>query len=146
MRHKQISGTANRRALAKASLLAIVISASSLAHAEWANTQGVQHFCSGVSLESRDAMSSAGAANAKVMLTAGKEGGYLSDVQLTVSGGGLTQPASWQSSGPICLLKLPAGRYKVDAEFDGERRTGTLNVPPVQSSNPPSLMLNFPEE
>ncbi|MDQ8021711.1 MAG: hypothetical protein REI94_07715 [Moraxellaceae bacterium] len=146
MRNNPTPARRDCSALIKGGLLAVICSASSLAHADWASTQGVQHFCSGVGLESRDAMASAGAANAKIMLTAGKEGGYLSDVQLTVSGGTLPQPASWQSTGPICLLKLPAGRYQVDADYEGERRTGTLNVPPVQSSNPPSLMLNFPAE
>ena len=114
--------------------------------AEWAETQGINHICSGVSQESRAEIASARGANARIMLTAGSNGQYLSDVQVTVSGGRLSHPASFQSGGPICLLKLPAGLYRIEAKYDGLRRIGELNVPSTQSSNPKSLKFNFPAD
>ena len=133
------------RHVACAGLSALLI-APTMVRAEWTTTQGISYHCAGVGLESRTEMASSAEGNAKITLTAGQERGYLSDVQLTVSGGDLSQPASWQSAGPICLLKLPAGQYKVNATFEGQQRQGSLNVPAAPSSNPPSLLFNFPAD
>ena len=46
------------------------------------------------------------------------------------------------SSGPLCLLQLEPGRYRVAATFNGATRTATATVRP--SARPVHLALAFP--
>ena len=59
---------------------------------------------------------------------AGKEGQYLGDEKVTVSGNG--HLVSVQCSGPWVLMKLPAGSYKVSLDVPGGgHQDVTMRVP-----------------
>jgi hypothetical protein len=58
----------------------------------------------------------------------GKDGQYLGDEKVTVSGNG--QSVSVQCSGPWVLMKLPAGAYKVSLDVpDAGHKDVTVRVP-----------------
>lgn len=71
---------------------------------------------------------------------------YLSDVLLTVHAGESEgHVLSVRAQGPICLLHLPAGRYRIEASRLGEHRT--LEVAGgAHDGAPPRTVLRFPEE
>lgn len=59
---------------------------------------------------------------------AGKDGQYLGDEKVTVSGNG--HSVSVQCAGPWVLMKLPAGSYKVSLDVpDAGHRDVTMQVP-----------------
>lgn len=59
---------------------------------------------------------------------AGKDGQYLGDEKVTVSGNG--HSVSVQCSGPWVLMKLPAGSYKVSLDVpDAGHQDVTMQVP-----------------
>ena len=59
---------------------------------------------------------------------AGKDGQYLGDEKVTVTGNG--HSVSVQCSGPWVLMKLPAGSYKVSLDVpEGGHKDVTMQVP-----------------
>ncbi|HXI99934.1 MAG TPA: hypothetical protein VNH44_01850 [Micropepsaceae bacterium] len=68
---------------------------------------------------------------------AGKDGQYLGDEKVTVSGNG--HSVSVQCSGPWVLMKLPAGDYKVSLDVpDAGHKDVTVKVPG-------RTVVNFPQ-
>jgi hypothetical protein len=87
---------------------------------QWQTSGPAHYICGGVSDEGMDAiMGHRGSANSELLFTSGPEGAYLAQVSVTIHGAGLKQPLTFTSSGPLCLLKLPAGSYTVEAEYKG---------------------------
>jgi predicted deacylase len=96
---------------------------------QWQTSGAAQYMCGGVSDESMDAVKGQrSAAASELLFTSGPEGAYLADVAVTVRGGGLKEPMSFTSVGPLCLLKLPKGSYTVDADFKGKSLKQTIKV------------------
>ena len=88
---------------------------------QWQSSGSANYVCGGVSDEGMNAITSLrSAANSELLFTAGPEGVYLAQVAVTIHGAGLKQPLSFTSNGPLCLLKLPAGSYTVEAEYKGQ--------------------------
>jgi hypothetical protein len=87
---------------------------------------GVETACTGTSLEVRsDPRWTAFPFHLEV---AGKDGQYLGDEKVTVSGGG--HSVSVQCSGPWVLMKLPAGSYHVSLDVpEGGHRDFNMRVP-----------------
>jgi len=111
---------------------------------DWVTSQGISYWCAGVGAESQAQIKNAeSAANARLMVTAGPERSYLSDVKLTVTSADKQRSASWQASGPICLLKLPQGSYTVEASYRDERRSAPLSITPGKSGSSEPLIFNF---
>lgn len=83
-----------------------------------------------VAADGRDALKQLqGMSNARLLFVTERRGGYLADVPFTVtdarSGEKLVQT---RAEGPICLLQLPPGRYRVNAEFNGAARHASFSV------------------
>jgi len=87
---------------------------------------GVETACTGTSLEVRsDPRWTAYPFHLEV---AGKDGQYLGDEKVTVSGNGAS--VSVQCSGPWVLMKLPSGSYHVSLDVpEGGHRDLTMHVP-----------------
>lgn len=56
------------------------------------------------------------------------EGNYVSDVGVTVSNGAGKVLVEHVADGPFLLMKLPAGRYSLAAEYGGQRRQLQVTV------------------
>ena len=111
---------------------------------EWVTTQGISYWCSGVGAESQAQINSAEAsADARLLLTAGPDRSYLSDVKLTVMSADKKHTATWQASGPICLLKLPQGAYTVEANYRDERRAVPIARRSAKAGPLQPLVINF---
>jgi hypothetical protein len=90
------------------------------------NINGVETACTGTSLEVRsDPRWTSYPFHLEV---AGKDGQYLGDEKVTVSGNGAS--VSVQCSGPWVLMKLPSGSYRVSLDVpEGGHRDLTMHVP-----------------
>ncbi|HTJ97928.1 MAG TPA: hypothetical protein VL381_10695, partial [Rhodocyclaceae bacterium] len=91
-----------------------------------------QYLCGGVSEEEMSTINSQRAnANTALLFTAGAHGEYLADVNVNIrSESRKADPVvlSFTSPGPLCLLKLPAGKYRIEARHSGSSITRGLTV------------------
>lgn len=111
---------------------------------DWTNAQGISYWCGGIGAESQAQMKSAeGAADARLVLTAGGDRAFLSDVKLTVTSADKQHSATWQAAGPICLLKLPQGSYSIEASYRDERHNASLNIKPAKAGSLEPLIFTF---
>jgi len=111
---------------------------------DWVSDQGISYWCGGIGDESLAQLKSAeGSADAQLVLTAGSGGNYLSDVKLSVSSADKKHTASWQATGPICLLKLPPGNFSVDANHGDEHRSARLTRKSAGPAKVQPLVINF---
>jgi hypothetical protein len=110
---------------------------------DWVTTQGISYMCGGVGDASQAQMKSEeGSADAQIVTTAGGDGAYLSDVQLSVASADKQHTATWQATGPICLLKLPQGKSTVDASYGDEHRSVQI-AKPTKPGATKQTILNF---
>jgi hypothetical protein len=110
---------------------------------DWVSDQGISYLCGGIGDESlAQIKSAAGSADAQLVLTAGSDGNYLSDVKLNISSADKKVAASWQASGPVCLLKLPPGSFTVDASNGNEHRTAKIAKKAAGAGTQP-VVINF---
>lgn len=87
---------------------------------QWQSSGAATYVCGGVSDEGMSALTAQrGSANGELLFTSGPKGAYLAQVTVSIHGTHLKQPLHFTSSGPLCLLKLPAGSYTVEAEYQG---------------------------
>jgi hypothetical protein len=114
---------------------------------DWVSDQGISYWCGGIGDESLAQIKSAeGSADAQLVLTAGSDGNYLSDVKLSVSSADKKLATSWQAAGPICLLRLPAGSFTVDANHGAEHRSARLTKRAAGAGKLQPLVINFKPE
>jgi len=103
----------------------------------------VRYTCGGVGSDERRMMESArGDARLELLFVTAKRGGYVAGAQVTVSRGN-ERLASFESEGPICLLDLPAGSYRIDAKLGDASSTQTVKVP--ASGRAPRAIFRFPD-
>ncbi|MFY9317765.1 MAG: carboxypeptidase regulatory-like domain-containing protein, partial [Burkholderiales bacterium] len=82
----------------------------------------LRYACGGIGADERRAMRSLEAdASVKLLFVTEKRGGWLADVPFVLSSAQGRELLRATSDGPICLLGLPAGRYRVSAEFGGAK-------------------------
>ena len=130
---------------AAALLLALAASAAFAQAPAMTKDGAVGYFCGGASADDRRQMQSLESqANAKLVFATVKRGGYLANVSLDVSDGKGTS-FSTNASGPICLLQLPPGKYRVTAQRGATTRTASLSVG-ARSGKVPQTAFSFPEE
>jgi len=125
-----------------------LFSAVALAQPFTLNKQGeVGWLCAGVGEPERAALSKLEQdANLKLVFAAGKRGAYLADVGVVVSDREGKRPAlAFKATGPICLLRAPAGRYQVEALYRDEKRSIATTLGPG-AQQPGVLVFRFPEE
>ncbi|KQV78900.1 hypothetical protein [Rhizobacter sp. Root1221] len=73
----------------------------------------------------------------------GKHNAYAADVKLRITDARGREVFGLKDAGPLTDVNLPAGRYRVMAEFGGVRRGGSVDVKPGQ---PASLYLHWPRD
>lgn len=143
---------AKRNPLATVGRAGLVLGALALAagavHArepEMMTEGAVQYFCGGVGADERRAMRELEPrANLKLVFVTAKRGGYLADARVTIGDGNAIR-FSAVADGPICLLQLPQGRYRVAAALGGATRSAQVSIG-AQTGNPPQTVFSFPGE
>lgn len=89
---------------------------------------GIPYASGGVGTESIDRLNRVvGDFNLKLVFAA-NSGSYLSDVQVAISDGKGKELLSKTSLGPWFLVKLPAGKYRIVANFAGKAETREITV------------------
>ena len=84
-------------------------------------------------------------ATAELLFVTEKRGGYLADVDFVVRDQKGAPVLQGRADGPKCLLKVPAGRYRVEASFEGSQRVANLQVAKT-SGKPVRAVLAFPRD
>lgn len=135
------------RAAAAIAALALVAANDAAAQIEWKDEHGVGAACGGVGAEERAALRALESrANLKLLLVTAKRGGYLADVDLALYVQGASAPRlELRAQGPICLFRVPAGNWRIEARRANVLRTTRVPVAPV-TGLPLRAVLAFPEE
>ena len=116
--------------------------ATEVALDETAIVDGVNVMCTGVGLDARyEAMMNSFPLRLEI---AGKNGQYLGDQIVELSGEKLSGQVSVYCSGPWALFDVPAGRYTATtyAGHDGPSRTATIDV---AGNDQDRIVMSFPE-
>jgi hypothetical protein len=103
--------------------------------------------CGGVGEDERESLMarSEGANLALEFFVAGR-GNYVADVDVTVIPEADPPSAlAIDADGPICLLTVAPGRYRVEARYEGSIQRATARVP-ASSSAPTRVAIAFPEQ
>ncbi|HSN21811.1 MAG TPA: hypothetical protein VLS49_14115 [Usitatibacter sp.] len=104
----------------------------------------VSWVCGGVGAEERQALDVLRPkSRLEVLFVTAKRGGYLSDVDLTVSRNG-ERVLQVASEGPVCLLDAPPGNYRIEGTRDGVTRTARATL--AASGGMRRVVLAFPDE
>lgn len=86
----------------------------------------VQYRCGGIGVDESQAMRSAMKDYPLALLFAAPGGDYLADISVQLTG---ASESSFTAGGPVCLLKLPEGRYTVKATTkDGRNKSQSVEV------------------
>lgn len=75
-------------------------------------------------------------------------GDYVADVDFAITpldGPAAGRPVDGMADGPLCFVRLAPGRYRIDAELNGVRRSARATVP-EHALRPVRVALAFPEE
>lgn len=100
--------------------------------------------CGGVGAEERHELAALETeANVRLSFVTAKRGGYLAGIALSISGASGTFKI--EAGGPYCLLRLPAGRYRIEASFNGVKRALMTTVGD-KTGRPARLAFAFPDE
>lgn len=106
----------------------------------------LQYACGGIGAGERMEMKAlAREANLELLFVTQKRGGYLADVALTISDAKDAELLRTRADGPICVLMLPAGRYRVSATYAGATRTAQVDGGGA-AGKPRRVVLSFPGE
>lgn len=109
--------------------LAIASTGAFAGEPSMAREGAVSFFCGGVGAGERRAMKALESeANLQLLFVTEKRGGYLADVALAVEDDKGASVLRTVSGGPLCLLRLPAGRYVVRASIGGATRSVPVRV------------------
>jgi hypothetical protein len=131
------------------SLAAFLVVPATLAGAQPAMQEqaGVRWVCGGVGADERAALAALEReANLKLMFVTEKRGGYLADVAVAMYDAKASTPRlQLTSDGPICLLRAPAGRYRIEAAYGKAKRSATA-APDKDAGKPARVVFSFPGE
>ncbi|TFI45345.1 carboxypeptidase regulatory-like domain-containing protein, partial [Diaphorobacter sp. DS2] len=92
-------------------------------------TAGALHYqCGGIGTDESTAMRAAMKDYPLSLLFARADGAYEAnvDVRITPQGGG--DAMQLRAGGPVCLLQLPAGSYRVEVQGAGQNHSRTVQV------------------
>jgi len=105
----------------------------------------VKYACGGVGADERAQMKPLAAqANLELVFVTEKRGGYLAEVPFTLSGAKGAPILRATADGPICLIALAPGRYRVSATIGKENRTVTVTA--GATGEPHRVPIAFPGE
>ncbi len=107
---------------------------------------GVRWVCGGVGEEERDGLAALQSqANLSIETVAGKRGAYLADVQLALYEAKSKSPRlEIKTDGPLCLIHAAPGRYRIEASFNGAKRSADATIA-AGAKRPARVVLVFPE-
>ncbi|MGI4779439.1 MAG: carboxypeptidase regulatory-like domain-containing protein [Janthinobacterium lividum] len=92
-------------------------------------TDGEARFvCGGVGSDESTAMRAAMNSHPLALLFARADGAYLADVGVTVTDAGGKPALKTRARGPVCLVDLPAGKYTVEADVEGNLKKQTVTL------------------
>lgn len=131
-----------------AMMLALALHASAIPaqQLDFKDAGGVAWVCGGVGAEERRLLAGLEArANLMLIFVTAKRGGYLADVEVSLrEAAGNAPRLNATADGPICLLRVPPGRYRIDAAYDGTRRNASVSVPKT-AARAARAVFAFPE-
>ena len=122
-------------------------SAAASAQALLTKEQGaVTWRCGGVGVEEREELAGMEAgSNLKLVFAAGARGEYLANVEVALSERqGKVAAVKFIAQGPICLVRAPAGSYRIDASL-GDRRGSASATAAEEARRPAMVVVRFPE-
>lgn len=101
----------------------------------------LRYQCGGIGSDESTAMRAAMKDYPLSLLFARADGAYEANVEVRISSsrGGSSQARSFVANGPVCLLQLPAGSYRVEALGAGQTHSRTVTV----GGTPQSLDFRF---
>jgi hypothetical protein len=117
---------------------------SPVARAAEGSNGDVRWNCGGIGADERRALEARrSTATLELLFVSQKRGAYLAGAQVTISRNGASL-ASFEAEGPICLLDLPSGAYRIQASLRDFTATTTVRVP--ATGRAPLATLRFPDE
>ena len=102
--------------------------------------------CGGVGSDARrELAANAAGANLSLEMFVAQGGEYLANVDVAlIPAEARGEPLRLRAEGPLCYLRIPPGRYRVEATFEGVSRSATANVP-ASAGKPAHVALAFPK-
>jgi hypothetical protein len=94
------------------------------------SSTSVDYVSGGLGVEERARIAGLAGYNLQVM-TAGPHGEYLAGARVQVTDAFGARLLDTTLDGPWLLVRLPPGRYRISAEFEGERRVESVEIPAV---------------
>ncbi|MGJ7545313.1 carboxypeptidase regulatory-like domain-containing protein [Variovorax sp. LT1R16] len=88
----------------------------------------VRYVCGGIGLDESTAFRAAMKDHPLALLFARTDGAYVAEVRVRIEGADGRPVLALRAGGPVCLIDLPAGRYVVHAEVEGEAKQQSVNV------------------
>lgn len=112
----------NRYSSLSAAVLCAALLSATGAHAQHPALQkagDLQYVCGGIGIDESTAMRAAMKDYPLSLLFATQSGDYLAKIQVVIEGEKGAQVGQFQAQGPVCLVRLDAGRYTVKASAEG---------------------------
>ncbi|MGZ5042169.1 MAG: hypothetical protein ACXWBQ_15605 [Usitatibacter sp.] len=125
-------------------LAVMAISAAASLQAQSAPAAGDKLVCGGVGNdERRELATEMRGANVSLEFSLAGRGNYVSDGDVTLTPQtGAGEALRVRTDGPICYLRLPPGRYRVEAAYNGTTKSTAAVVP--ASGKPVHVAMAFP--
>jgi hypothetical protein len=119
------------RSLCTAAALAIALAVSGGALAQTGGAAKVDYLSGGVGVGEREVLAARGKEfNLKVVTAAERSGAYLADVRMkVVDARDAKVVLETTMDGPWFLAQLPAGKYVLEATYEGKTLTKTVAIP-----------------
>ena len=142
------TGTTIAGPLLVAALLAACLPSASAQTPPWREQESIGWACGGIGFEERQTLKSfESRGNAVLLFSAGSRGTLVADVRLRiVSVADTTRGLEVNADGPICVLHLPAGQWKIESQHGGTVRERTVTLRAQDSGSPQRLQFAFPGE
>ena len=112
----------NRYSTLSAAVLCAALLSATGAHAQHPALQkagDLQYVCGGIGIDESTAMRAAMKDYPLSLLFATQSGDYLAKIQVVIEGEKGAQVGQFEAQGPVCLVRLDAGRYTVKASAEG---------------------------
>ena len=102
--------------------------------------------CGGVGSDARRSLAAnAAGANLSLEIFVAPGGEYLADVDVALLPADSRATAlRLRTEGPLCYLRVPPGRYRIEATFEGVTRSAIATVP-ASATKPARVALAFPK-
>ena len=88
----------------------------------------VRYACGGIGSDESSAMRAAMKQHPLSLLFAQPGGEYLADVDVAIKQADGSTVLAMRAAGPVCLVDLPAGKYRVEATSGGARKSHMVTV------------------